>query len=163
MSHQVKVLFVCLGNICRSPTAHGIFQGMVQQAGLANQILVDSAGTSDWHTGGSPDSRSAAHANKRGYDLSDLRARQITRSDFHKFDYILGMDETNMANMQPLCPSEYRGCFELFLNFSDRSDYREVPDPYYSGKDGFELVLDLIEDASRNLLRHIQQDHLSGA
>jgi protein-tyrosine phosphatase len=159
MNHQINVLFVCLGNICRSPTAHGVFQGLVDQAGLRDKIIVDSAATSDWHAGKSPDSRSMAHAHQRGYDLSSLRARQIIRSDFEQFDYIFGMDQSNMDNMHPLCPNDYRGHFELFLNFADTADCSEVPDPYCRGEDGFELVLDLVEEASRNLLAHIQREY----
>ncbi|UTW45944.1 low molecular weight phosphotyrosine protein phosphatase [bacterium SCSIO 12696] len=155
----VSVLFVCLGNICRSPTAHGIFQNLVDEAGLTEQILVDSAGTGDWHIGHPPDARAQRKALNRGYDLSDLRARLVTGDDFRRFDYILGMDDSNMANMEPFKPADYSGEFQLFLSYGERSDYREVPDPYYSGEDGFELVLDLVEQASQGLLDHICQHH----
>ncbi|WIO73082.1 low molecular weight protein-tyrosine-phosphatase [Porticoccaceae bacterium LTM1] len=160
MTKPVKVLFVCLGNICRSPTAHGIFDQLVKEAGLQDQIHIDSAGTSDWHVGKAPDSRTVARARQRGYDLSPLRARQFVCSDFDQFDYVLGMDDSNMANMRQLHPGKFDGTFELFLNFGSRQDYREVPDPYYGGEKGFDLVIDLVEQASEGLLTHIRQHHL---
>lgn len=160
MSQPVKVLFVCLGNICRSPTAHGIFQQLVDRAGLDNHILVDSAGTGDWHVGHAPDSRAQHKALARGYDLSSLRARLVTAQDFAEFDYILGMDDSNMSNMAPFKPADYAGEFQLFLSYGD-SDYREVPDPYYGGDQGFELVLDLVEEAAAGLLDHIRTTRLA--
>ena len=158
----VKVLFVCLGNICRSPTAHAIFQQLVDNAGLAGRIGVDSAGTGDWHVGNAPDARARKKALIREYDLSSLRARLVTAQDFEEFDYILGMDDSNMANMMPLKMADYDGEFKLFLNYGSNTDYREVPDPYYSGDDGFELVLDLVEDAAAGLLTDIRRTHLVG-
>lgn len=162
----VKVLFVCLGNICRSPTAHGIFRQLVAQAGLADSLSVDSAGTGDWHLGQAPDPRTQQKALARGYDLSDLRARVVRAEDFQEFDYILGMDHSNMASMAPLKPGGYRGEFRLFLSYGDPDgpcgDHREVPDPYYGGDRGFELVLDLVEDAAAGLLQHIRQTRLAG-
>ena len=153
----VKVLFVCLGNICRSPTAHGVFQKLVDDAGLSEQIIVDSAGTGDWHIGHPPDARAQRKALTRGYDLSSLRARLVTSEDFAEFDYILGMDDSNMTNMAPFKAAHYDGDFQLFLSYGERSDYREVPDPYYSGDDGFELVLDLVEQAAAGLLADIRK------
>lgn len=152
-----KVLFVCLGNICRSPTAHGVFREIVVRQGLAEQIAIDSAGTAAYHVGNPPDSRSAACALRRGYDLSDLRARQAIAADFQRFDYILAMDEQNLSELQSICPADYPGYLGLFLEFSPGGE-REVPDPYYGGPEGFDHVLDLVEEASRGLLAQIQQD-----
>lgn len=154
---MIKVLFVCLGNICRSPTADGIFRELVSKAGLDQKIIVDSAGTGGWHIGKSPDSRTVAAARKRGYDLSVLRARQVQSCDFDEFDYVLAMDKTNLADLQRLKPAHYVGHLGLFLDFGAASEYREVPDPYYGDADGFELVLDLVEAAADGLLTHIRQ------
>lgn len=157
---EVRVLFVCLGNICRSPTAHGVFQRTVEQAGLAHIIQVDSAGTSNWHVGSPPDKRSMAEAHKRGYDLSEQRARQAIARDFNEFDYILAMDKYNLADLEQLRPADFTGHLGLFLEFSRQNNYREMPDPYHGGASGFTLVLDLVEDASAGLLEHIQRQHL---
>lgn len=154
---MTNVLFVCLGNICRSPTADGIFRELVANAKLDQKIMVDSAGTGAWHIGKTPDSRTIAAARTRGYDLSVLRARQVTARDFDEFDYVLAMDEANLADLQQLKPAHFTGHLGLFLEFGARGDYREVPDPYYGGSDGFELVLDLVEDAAQGLLKHIRQ------
>jgi len=156
---KVSVLFVCLGNICRSPTAHGVFQKFVDDAGLSTQIIVDSAGTSGWHIGEPPDKRSAAAALKVGYDLSNLRGRKAVKQDFEHFDYVLAMDEANLVELETLRPSGYTGHLGLFLDFSTEKNYREVPDPYYGNGDGFKLVLSLVEDASMNLLSHIKEKH----
>ncbi|WP_460232759.1 low molecular weight protein-tyrosine-phosphatase [Aurantivibrio plasticivorans] len=156
---MVKVLFVCLGNICRSPTAHGVFRHKVQQANLQHRIAVDSAGTGDWHVGHEPDGRAIAAASRRSYDLTDLRARQVIREDFDSYDYVLAMDNSNLSHLCQLRPSHYSGHLSLFLDFSEGQSHREVPDPYYGGEQGFELVLDLIENASDNLIRHIQKNH----
>lgn len=152
-----KVLFVCLGNICRSPTAEGIFRKVVGDARMHNQILVDSAGTGDWHIGKTPDSRTVNAARQRGYDLSLLRARQVCAADFDEYDYILAMDTANLGHLQTLAPKSYQGHLGLFLDFSKQLIHREVPDPYYGGAVGFELVLDLIEDAASGLLLRLQQ------
>ena len=154
---SVKVLFVCLGNICRSPTADGVFQKMVSDAGLTKRIQIDSAGTANWHQGRAPDPRTVAAAAKRGFGLSVLRARAIKQSDFDEFDYILAMDEANLADLHSLKPADYAGHLGLFLAFSSQNRYREVPDPYDGGNEGFELVLDLVEDAAAGLLSSIQQ------
>ena len=163
---KLSVLFICLGNICRSPTAHAVFRQIVIAQGLDSKIQVDSAGTGDWHLGRAPDARSTATAAERGYDLSDLRARLVTPSDFAHFDYIVAMDNSNLGNLQVMCPSGFSGELKLFLDYTDKerhSDYIEVPDPYLGGADGFELVLDLIEDASLGLLERIKaQLHQSG-
>ena len=157
---MAKVLFVCLGNICRSPTADGIFRNLVAQANLDQKILVDSAGTGDWHIGKAPDARTVAAARNRGYDLSVLRARQVNKSDFAEFDYVLAMDNSNLKDLQRMKPFDYKGHLGLFLEFGSRGDYLEVPDPYYGGKEGFDLVLDLVEDAAQGLLNHIRQNAL---
>jgi len=150
------VLFVCLGNICRSPTAHGVFQSLVTGGQLTDKITVDSCGTGSFHIGSQPDPRAIRAAAKRNYDLSLLRARQVTPDDFSRFDYILAMDRMNLGNLQALAPKHYRGYLGLFLEFGQQRTYTQVPDPYYEGEDGFELVLDLVEDASRGLLQHIR-------
>jgi protein-tyrosine phosphatase len=154
---MTKVLFVCLGNICRSPTADGIFRELVTQAKLDQKIIVDSAGTSNWHPGKAPDPRTTEAARKRGYDLSVLRARQVQAQDFDEFDFILAMDGANLADLQRMKPAHFAGHLGLFLEFAQRRDYREVPDPYYGGGEGFELVLDLVEDAAQGLLNHVRQ------
>ena len=153
----VSVLFVCLGNICRSPTAEGVFRTMCIQAGKDDAIYIDSAGTAGWHTGRSPDSRSAAAGKERGYDLSLLKARQVSVEDFARFDYILAMDSNNLADLKALCPNTYDGTLSLFLTFAKQRSVGDVPDPYYGDTDGFNLVLDLVEDASRGLLADIQK------
>lgn len=161
----VRVLFVCLGNICRSPTAHGVFQHLVDRHDLRAAITVDSAGTGDWHIGRAPDSRSIATALGRGYDLSVLRARQVSAEDFARFDYILAMDAHNLRELQRLRPAQFRGELDLFLRYgSSRAhagsgNLREVPDPYNGDSASFEHVLDLVEDAARGLLRAIAQRH----
>jgi protein-tyrosine phosphatase len=156
---NVSVLFVCLGNICRSPTAQGVFQAMLEDAGLADNIYVDSAGTGDWHIGHSPDQRAQTAALRRGYELSDLRARQVCSADFEKFDYILAMDSSNLNDLRVLCGTQNRGELSLFLNYAGATQLREVPDPYYGGEQGFEEVLDLLEEAAHGLLSHIRKNH----
>lgn len=142
-----RILFVCLGNICRSPTAHGVFAALAQ-AGKAD-VYVESAGTGGWHVGDPPDTRAAAAAMARGYDLSGLRAQQVQVGDFNRFDRIIAMDTSNLAALERMRPEGNQTPVELFLHFAD-TPRTEVPDPYYEG--GFDMVLDLIEDASRGLL-----------
>lgn len=154
---KIRVLFVCLGNICRSPTAHGVFEKMVAEAGLENYVDVDSCGTAGYHVGEKPDQRSAQAALARGYPLNHLRARQFQSADFDNFDYILTMDRNNLSDITHLKPQTYSGTLDLLLSFGEGLSYKEVPDPYYGGDQGFQLVLDLIEDASRNLLSEIKQ------
>lgn len=150
-----QVLMVCLGNICRSPTAQGIFEDRVRSLGLSQLILVDSAGTSGWHIGSPPDSRSCKAALRRGYDLRQQRGRQVTVADFHDFDYVLAMDGQNLQALKALCPEGFAGHLGLFLEFSRKQTHLEVPDPYHGDSDGFELVLDLIEEAADGLLADI--------
>ncbi|ACR10970.1 Low molecular weight phosphotyrosine protein phosphatase [Teredinibacter turnerae T7901] len=157
---KVKVLFVCLGNICRSPTAEGVFRKKVSDAGLEETIEIDSAGTSGWHIGEPPDQRAVAAAKARGYDLAPLRGRQLVADDFRIYDYILVMDRENLANSKAIAPPEFSGCLRLLLAFSSQSHYSEVPDPYYGGDQGFETVLDLLEDSCDGLLKEIERDSL---
>ena len=155
---MVKVLFVCMGNICRSPTAEGVFRSIVNEAGLQDNIHIDSAGTHAYHVGNEPDPRAQAAARKRNIDLSDQRARKVDAEDFNRFDYVLAMDESNYSDLEYVSNSGTDN-LSLFLEFSNNSNQHEVPDPYYGGDQGFELVLDLIEDASRGLLDDIRQKH----
>jgi protein-tyrosine phosphatase len=151
-----SILFVCMGNICRSPTAHGVFRHKVLAKGFAELVTVDSAGTHNYHPGSPPDKRSQAHAAQRGYDLSDLRARQIRRSDFDAFDLILVMDWDNLSLVQKQCPPQHQSKVRRFTEFCIEFDSPVVPDPYYDGAKGFEHVLDLVEDACDGLLLHLQ-------
>ncbi len=155
----VKVLFVCMGNICRSPTAEAVFRARVEEAGLGEHILIDSSGTHDYHIGAVPDARTQQAASKRGYDMSALRGRQVEVADFSRFDYVLAMDSANLGNLHQICPPAQRDRVGLFLQYANHHTQREVPDPYYGGADGFERVLDMVEDAAEGLLQHIQKKH----
>ncbi len=157
---KVKVLFVCMGNICRSPTAEAVFRRYVEQEGLADHIHIDSAGTHDYHIGAAPDPRTQQAAQQRGYDMSQLRGRQVEAVDFARFDYVLAMDQANLSILERLRPRDAQSHLGLFLEFAMRHAEREVPDPYYGGADGFERVLDMVEDAAAGLLQHIRQRHL---
>ena len=154
----VKVLFVCMGNICRSPTAHGVFRDLVRQQGLEGNIAIDSAGTHSYHVGNPPDPRSQATARAQGVDLSDLRARRFVSGDFSEFDYVIGMDNGNIADMRAIRPDDGRAKLQLMLEYSQRYSQAEVPDPYF-GDDGFDNVYDMIADASEGLLAHIRSVH----
>jgi protein-tyrosine phosphatase len=154
---QFHVIFFCMGNICRSPTAHGVFRQRVLDAGLTGLVHMDSAGTHNYHPGEAPDARSQRHARTRGYDLSDLRARQLAKSDFEQAHLLLAMDHDNLALAQSMCPPEHRHKLRRFTEFCQRHDVTTVPDPYYGGAQGFEHVLDLVEDACDGLLQHIRQ------
>lgn len=151
-----SVLFVCMGNICRSPTADGVFRHMVAEHGLADLVRVDSAGTHNYHPASPPDARSQAAAKRRGYDLSDLRARQITDADYAAFDVILAMDWDNLALLQDDCPAEHQHKLRRLTEFCQHRASDVVPDPYYGGAQGFETVLDLVEDACEGLLAHVR-------
>lgn len=146
---------VCLGNICRSPTAHGVLQTMIEQKGLSHVIEVDSAGTSAWHIGAPPDPRSQRAAAQRGYDLSNQRARQVEVADFHRFDYIFAMDRMNLRELEQICPVDFQGHLGLFMRFYGDSRISEVPDPYTGGDAGFVMVLNMVEQASSNFLQHL--------
>ena len=151
----IKILFVCMGNICRSPTAEGVFRDLVEKEGLADRVLIDSAGTGEWHVGAPPDARACKAANNRGYDLTSLRARLVTRADFAEFDYVLAMDDENVRTLKRLAPGEHAHKIRYFTEFGSTGAHG-VPDPYAGGAQGFELVLDLVEDAAQGLLRHIK-------
>jgi protein-tyrosine phosphatase len=152
---KVKVLLVCMGNICRSPTAEAVFRTRAENANLANRLLVDSAGTHDYHIGNAPDLRAQRAAKQRGYDMSGLRGRQVSVEDFSRFDYILAMDKANLGILEKLCPGDTQCHLGLFMEFSERYLDSEVPDPYYGERDGFELVLDMVEDASDGFIKQI--------
>lgn len=156
---MVKVLFVCMGNICRSPTAEVVFRAKVIEAGLEDSITIDSVGTHDYHIGDPPDLRTQNAAKQRGYDMSKLRGRQVEVADFARFDYILAMDNANMSILYRMCPQDYQDRLGMFLQYSQNHQEREVPDPYYGGDRGFENVLDMVEDAAAGLLMHIKQHH----
>ena len=157
---MVRVLFICMGNICRSPIAQGVFENVARREGLENEIFVDSAGTGSWHVGSPPDERAIKSARSRGLDISAQRARQISRDDCENFDYVLTMDEENYRAVAALCHGS--AVVRPFLDFAADSLEREVPDPYYGGSEGFERVLDLVEEASEGLLEDIRERHLSG-
>lgn len=159
---NIAVLFVCMGNICRSPTAEAVFRHYVENAGMSGQIRIDSAGTHDYHIGDAPDMRAQRAAQQRGYDMEDLRGRQVEALDFQRFDYVLAMDETNLAILQRLVPPTGGAKLQLFLDYARHHAEREVPDPYYGGADGFERVLDMVEDAAEGLLQYIRQRHFGG-
>ena len=162
MNHHRKspfrVLMVCTGNICRSPTAHGVLEKMVADAGLAALIQVDSAGTHSYHVGEAPDGRSQQHALRRGYDLSQQRARQLMAQDFDDFDLVLVMDSANEVAARRIATPAQQQRMKRLTDYCQRFDEPEVPDPYYGGDSGFEHVLDLVEDACRNLLQSIVQN-----
>lgn len=150
-----SVLFVCLGNICRSPTAEGVFRHLVAARGLAGKIKIDSAGTSANHIGQAPDPRAVKHAATRGVDLTPLRARQIQASDFERFDLVIAMDGANLKRLEALCPARWHGKLHLLMDFGGEEDECEVPDPYYDGPEAFEMVLDLVESGCAGLLEHV--------
>jgi protein-tyrosine phosphatase len=156
---KISVLFVCMGNICRSPTAHGVFRALVEREGLADRIVTDSAGTIAYHVGEPPDRRARETAVKRGIDLSDLRARKAVAEDFERFDYLLAMDRENYKELMAICPPGFEDRLFLFLDFAPHRPEEEVPDPYYGGVAGFDRVFDLVEDASKGLLEHILEHH----
>ncbi len=160
MSYKVSVIFVCLGNICRSPTAHGVFRQLVKEAGLENDILIDSAGTAAWHVGKGADERSIQTALNRGIDMLDLRARKVTLEDVSEFDYVLAMDDSNYADLRNIALHEDKDRIKMFLDFSEQYPETEVPDPYYGGTDGFNHVFDLVTSASNGLLADIKAKYL---
>lgn len=155
---QVSVLFVCMGNICRSPTAEGVFRHVAEEAGHAEWIVVDSAGTHAYHVDHPPDRRARAAAERRGISLDDIRARRVRAEDFERFDYVLAMDSDNLALLVEQADPEHHHKIRLFLEFSTARE-KEVPDPYYGGAAGFERVLDLVEEGSRALLETLQKNH----
>jgi protein-tyrosine phosphatase len=158
-SQQIAVVFVCMGNICRSPTAEGVFTKLVSDRGLSHRFLVDSAGTHDYHIGKPPDPRAQQAAASRGIDLGRLRARQVKAADFEQFDYILAMDLDNYQDLRALCPPHRAPHLSLFLDYAPHLGVREVPDPYFGGPQGFERVLDLVEAASLGLLDAVLREY----
>lgn len=154
-NNQTSVLFVCMGNICRSPMAQGAFAKAIQSAGLDTQILIDSAGTHDYHVGDAPDLRAQRTVLSRGYDISRLRGRQVQDSDFERFDYILAMDRQNLNNLTRRAHVRHHHKIRLLLSFSRRFPNLDVPDPYYGGQQGFDLTLEMVEDAAQGLLKAI--------
>ena len=158
---MVRVLFICLGNICRSPLAQGVFEEVVRREGLEDEVFVDSAGTGSWHVGRPPDERAQRSASLRGLDISVQRARRVTPEDCERFDYMLTMDEANYSALAALCrgvSAEVRP----FLDYAPDRVETEVPDPFYGGSEGFEHVLNLVEEASEGLLEEIKKKHLMG-
>ena len=157
---MIRVLFVCMGNICRSPTAEGAFRELLRREGLDRAVWVDSAGTHAYHEGEAPDPRAIRAARRRGIELERIRARRVSAEDFEIFDYLLVMDEDNQGAMEALCPDvRYLERVGYFMNFAGESASHVVPDPYYGGPQGFERVLDLVETASIGLLTHLRTKH----
>ncbi|WP_233144625.1 low molecular weight protein-tyrosine-phosphatase [Methyloprofundus sedimenti] len=154
---QVKVLFVCMGNICRSPSAEGVFKKLIKEQQLEKSFAIDSAGTHAYHIGDAPDLRSQKAAKERNVDLSHLRARKFIMGDFEDYDYLLAMDEENQAIMMEACPEKYQHKIKLFLEYAPHLETNEVPDPYFGGTYGFEKVLDLIEEASTGFLEQLKK------
>jgi protein-tyrosine phosphatase len=148
----MRILFVCTGNICRSPTAHAVMRTLVERHGLAGQVDVDSAGFEDWHVGEPPDARSRAHARRRGYDLDGLRARQIVAADFERFDLVVALDERHVARARALCPPEIHRRIRRMATYCGLPEGEGIPDPYGGGESDFERVLDLVEAGCRQLI-----------
>ncbi len=154
---EISVLFVCMGNICRSPTAQGTFERLIEEAQLAHRIHTDSAGTHAYHVGEPPDTRAREAADKRGIDLRRQRARRVDPADFDYFDYVVAMDRSNLADLLAICPDEHREKLCLLLEFAQHLSQQDVPDPYYGGAQGFERVLDLVEEGARGLLEDVRR------
>lgn len=155
---RTRILFVCMGNICRSPTAEGVMRKMIQERGLHQWIDIDSAGTHSYHINKTPDPRARQAAIARGIDISGLRARQIQATDFREFDYILASDEQNYADLAQICPRSYAHKLRYIMDFAPQYPSKNVPDPYYGGPLGFELVLDMIEDACQGLITSLTHE-----
>lgn len=156
---KVSVLFVCMGNICRSPTAEGVFRHLVRQEQLEDRVHTDSAGTHAYHIGNPPDPRALVTAECRGIELQDLRARRVLAEDFELFDYVLAMDRDNYEILATICPPGYETRLRMFLEFAPHLNIAEVPDPYYGGASGFERVFDMVEEAAKGLLAEIRTAH----
>lgn len=157
MSNKVSVLMVCMGNICRSPTAQGVLEAALAARGLSHCVRVDSAGTHAYHVGEAPDRRARAAAENRGIDIHTQRARRVTVEDFERFDYVLAMDEENLQSLRQICPQGLTHRLALFMDFAEGWDATEVPDPYYGAEDGFEAVLDMTEAAAQGLIAAIER------
>jgi len=160
MNNKINVVFVCMGNICRSPTAEGVFRHVVKQRNLSEKIEIDSAGTHAYHIGESPDSRSQSTALTRGVNLSAQRARKAMAEDFERFDYVIAMDRSNYEDLKRLGQGSDLTRLHLFMDFTPVWDNQEVPDPYYGGANGFEQVFDMVQSASEGLLEHILKNDL---
>lgn len=160
---KIRILFCCMGNICRSPTAQGVFTKRVIEEGLSHLIEIDSAGTHAYHVGEPPDPRARETAQRRGIDLSRQRARRAIAEDFERFDYVVAMDEANHRALSELCPAGFEERLRLFMDYAPQLDQREVPDPYYGGSNGFEAVFDMVDAAARGLLEAIRREHLDRA
>jgi protein-tyrosine phosphatase len=158
----MKVLFVCMGNICRSPTAEGVLRHRLAETADHLDVVVDSAGTHGYHAGHPPDSRAVAAAASRGVDLSGIRSRLVVVDDFHTFDLVLAMDRDNLSHLESLCPEERRSCLGLFMHYARDAAVQEVPDPYYGGLNGFEKVLDLVEQAADGLISELESRLIAG-
>jgi protein-tyrosine phosphatase len=158
-----RVLFVCLGNLCRSPTAEAVFRTHLARSDLGGAVLCQSAGTHQFNLGAAPDGRARSAAQRRGYDMSKLRRRRFREEDFTRFDLILVMDRQNLEALQERCPAPYADRVRLLMEFARRHAASEVPDPYYSTAQGFEVVLDLIEDACEGLLEHVRMHYVDAA
>jgi protein-tyrosine phosphatase len=156
---MIRVLFVCMGNICRSPTAAGAFRRLVEEAGLGHRIDVDSAGTHGYHIGEPPDPRAKETARRRGILIDNHRARRVMSLDMEEFDYVVAMDSDNLAHLQSLCPPGHEHKLVRMMEFAPQLAQPNVPDPYYGGQRGFELVLDMVEEAGRGLLARIRARH----
>jgi protein-tyrosine phosphatase len=155
---KVGILIVCTGNICRSPTAEAVMRAAVERRGLGDRVRIASAGTHDYHVGECPDARSMKHAKRRGYDLGALRASQVSSRDFHEFDYILAMDRGHLRQLRALAPASAKARLGLFLDASARWEGEDVPDPYYGGPEGFERVLDMVEEAAERWLDRVASE-----
>jgi protein-tyrosine phosphatase len=153
---KISILLVCMGNICRSPTAEGVVRAYVEKAGLGERVKLDSAGTHGYHVGSPPDQRAQRAAARRGYDLSRLKARRVRDADFLRFDLILAMDRDNLALLRQACPDKEQHRLGLMLDYALSTEEQEVPDPYYGGPEGFERVLDLVEDAASGLVESLR-------
>ncbi len=156
MTTRLRIVFVCTGNICRSPTAEGVLRHLATTHGLADRIEVASAGLEGWHAGAPPDERSQAHAMRRGYDLSAQRARHFTPRDFERFDWVIAMDAGHYHGLRGLCPPQHSHKLKRAADFSERVPAGGVPDPYYGEADGFELVLDLVEAVCEGVLVQVR-------
>jgi len=162
-SGKIRVLVVCTGNICRSPTGEGVLRALATKRGLGSRVEVASAGTHDYHVGDPPDPRTLKHAHRRGYDLTAQRAQQVARRHFHDFDYILAMDRGHLRWLKQLAPADARAKLGLFLEASGRWKSEDVPDPYYGGVEGFEQVLDMVEEAAERWLDRFEAELDPGA
>ena len=158
-----RILFVCLGNICRSPMAEGVFRSVAEEEGLIDRFEIDSAGLGDWHIGQAPDHRAQKAARSRGVDISDQSARQVVDEDFDRFDLLLVMDRSNFAELKARAPHEARAKIRPFLDFAPHVGTRDVPDPFFGGAEGFDRALDLIEAAARGLLASLAGEELGAA